>query len=288
MHMYTFTASGFFHLQSKRMVLSASHQSSTERPYLSFLTKPQNQSYVERGDDLHVHWSSSSSQLDDALGSSAFGEEGLTQSTSSENDESDDANEPALNAYGLSLTQDSYDERSPFEELYESLRTTSSNLHPFFDMNEQRLMVENERMQRHYELFLSMGQKNAPPLNVLSILSKSLLNEAHRVHVSLVRRYNKKCHEKALPLKNEREINRQWQHIKLAVEQDLYMEGFVAVQRRLSCMCIFNPDTDERLYGDNENARQQRLLRQKCVLDHLAAQTREGGGLFYSPELQRT
>ncbi|RNF05331.1 hypothetical protein TraAM80_04638 [Trypanosoma rangeli] len=262
------------------MVASASRFSSAELPYLRSFTKPQNNLHVNRGEKPYVG-RNSLSQLDDAAGSFVLGDEGLTQSQSSDNDESDEAPETPANDYEDNLTPDLYGERGPFEEVYELLRKTTVEMHPFLDMNEQRLLVENERMQKHYELFISMGQKHTRPLNELSIFSRCLLNEAHRVHISLVRRYNKTCQEKSLPLKNEQEINHQWQCIKLAVEQDLYMEGFAAVQRRLSCMCIFNPSTDERPYGDNEHVRHQRLLRQECVLSRLMAQAREGGSMLF-------
>lgn len=82
-------------------------------------------------------------------------------------------------------------------------------------------------------------------------------------------------------MKNEEEINNQWRRIKLAVEQDLHIEGFVYVQRRLSCMCLFNPDTDDRHYWDNENAREQRIRRQERVLERIREQTQNGGGCFF-------
>ncbi|RNF01070.1 uncharacterized protein Tco025E_08663 [Trypanosoma conorhini] len=267
------------------MVAPAPRYCSAELPHLCSFTKPQSQPHVNRSEEVHVK-GNSLSQLDDTAGSSVVGEEGLTQSQSSENDESEEAPEAPESEYEDDLAPDPYEERGPFEEVYERLRKTPLEIHPFLDMNEQRLLLENERVQRHYDVFLSMGQKHARPLNELGAFSRCLLNEAHRVHVSLVRRYNKTCQEKSLPPKNETEINHQWQCIKLAVEQDLYMEGFAAVQRRLSCMCIFNPNTDERPYGDNENVRHQRLLRQECVLNRLMAQSRKGGSLFLDLQQQ--
>lgn len=260
--------------------------SSADNVCLSSLPKPLNKMDCEDCEDDNANWSlfsSSFSSLEDTVGNSTTGEEGLTQSPTSEEGECDETLKNQLQECEFSLSEEFSEERqSAFDVIHDALKRTPDGFHPFLNMDEQRLMIGNERMQRRYEFFLSAGRRAAVPAGDLGALSKSLLREAHRVHISLVRRHNKTCCEKSLPMKNEEEINSQWRRIESAVEQDLYLEGFVHVQRRLSCMCLFNPDTDERPYWDNESAREQRLRRQERILERIKEQAQSGGGCFLS------
>ncbi|ORC92742.1 uncharacterized protein TM35_000034950 [Trypanosoma theileri] len=262
------------------MVVLESPHFTAENSYLSSLEKTESGLDVKNNDGVSLHWSFSPS-VEGSVGSLGFGEEGLTQSPSSEKDDCDEVIDTASQCFECGVVQESQEARSVFDEIRDLLICTPLDQHPFFNMDKQRSLVESERSQRQYEFFISMGQRNTLPLNEQNISSKSLLNEAHRVHVSLVRRHNKTCQDKGLPMKNEKEINRQWRCIESAVERDLYMEGTVFVQRRLSCMCIFNPDSDERPYWDSEHTREQRLQRQGRVLERLAQQAQHGQDPFF-------
>ncbi|KEG08074.1 hypothetical protein DQ04_08071030 [Trypanosoma grayi] len=262
------------------MVVSEYPHFIADNDYIPSFVTPQNDLDINTCGDVHTQWTSLPC-LDDTVGSSTLGEEGLTQSSGSEKEESDEAVDSPFSRSRCGLTEERVGGLSIFAEIDEGLRNTALDVHPFLNMDEQRSLVENERMQRQYEYFISIGQKNALPPNEVGVSSKSLLNEAHRTHISLVRRYNKMCGEKSLPTKDEEAINHQWRCIESSVERDLYMEGFVFVQRRLSCICIFNPDSDERPYWDNEDFREQRLIRQGKVLERLAEQARKGRNPFF-------
>lgn len=76
-------------------------------------------------------------------------------------------------------------------------------------------------------------------------------------------------------------ITMQWRRIKGYVETDLEKEGYPFIQRRLSCMCMFNSQCDDRPYCDNEQYREARQRRQLELLMRLDQQELARGNPFF-------
>lgn len=73
----------------------------------------------------------------------------------------------------------------------------------------------------------------------------------------------------------------QWWSVSRFVSSDFMTEGSAFVQRRLSCMCLFNPHAEERVYSDNEAYRERRYQRQCEVLMQLQYQRATGQNPYF-------
>lgn len=75
-------------------------------------------------------------------------------------------------------------------------------------------------------------------------------------------------------------VNKQWRHIRTLVGEDMQAKDHIFVQRQISCMCMFDPHTDCRGYGNNEQLWKRRHVNQLQVLNQLTNQVKTSNSLF--------
>ncbi|CAD2222352.1 hypothetical protein AGDE_14843 [Angomonas deanei] len=168
--------------------------------------------------------------------------------------------------------------RNTFDEIKEALRSCEG--HPFLNIKHQQTLRDLERMSTHVAEYTRLTNETAIRGEDRSLSLKILVREAHRLHIARVRRQIQegKRSENALTID---EINSQWHEIadQMAVACDAGSYEFL--QRRLSCMCVFNSQSDLRVYSDNDGFRIGKVNRQRDVLARLQAQEEKGGNSFF-------
>ncbi|KPA78638.1 hypothetical protein ABB37_06238 [Leptomonas pyrrhocoris] len=187
-------------------------------------------------------------------------------------------------------------------DIVTALRSTPADQHPFLDMQYQRNLREHEQAQEQLNQQVMQSFQTQFSSHQQAAAFKCLLNAAHRhqYHQCMARDTTKEksrqqasdnfagarspsCAGRWGP-RQRRLINRQWRMTAEQAECDLYREGLGAVQRKLSCMCLFNPDTDVRVYDENTNVREQRCYRQHKLLVRLQRQAMRGGNPYFLGE----
>jgi hypothetical protein len=194
-------------------------------------------------------------------------------------------------------------------DIVAALRSAPEDRHPFLDMDYQRHLRENVRVQEQLNHHVVVSFQNQLTGEQQAAAFKCLLNAAHR-------RQYQQCMSRDATERNAQQqqqqqlngeelsgarapscagrwgprqrrlINRQWRMTAEQAECDLYREGLGAVQRNLSCMCLFNPDTDVRVYNENCNMREQRFHRQHKLLIRLQRQRVRGGNPYFLEDTQ--
>lgn len=180
-----------------------------------------------------------------------------------------------------------------------ALRSTCEDQHPFLDMQYQRSVREHERVQEQVNQQVVQSFQSQFSGMQQAAAFKCLLNAAHRrqYYQCMARDVTEESAAEAAvegarsPSSagrwgphQRRLINRQWRVVAEQSECDLYREGLGAVQRKLSCMCLFNPDTDVRVYDENAVMREQRCYRQHKLLIRLQRQRVRGGNPYFLNE----
>ncbi|KPI86853.1 hypothetical protein ABL78_4089 [Leptomonas seymouri] len=186
-----------------------------------------------------------------------------------------------------------------------ALRSTPEGQHPFLDMDYQRRVREYKRVQERLNEQVVQSFQNQFSSYQQAIAIKCLLNAAHRHQYRQCMDHNM-TEEESKRRESEgfagarapsrtgrwssrecRLVNLQWALTAKQAESDLYREGITAVQRKLSSMCLFNPDSDVRVYGDNCSMREQRCYRQHRLLVCLQHQRMRGGNPYFLEEPQK-
>lgn len=137
--------------------------------------------------------------------------------------------------------------------------------HPNLDMDVQRQQVAFEKQQRLAAHCAQMAAQHALTSEQQTVALKIVMHEAHRLQ---------RQRDTSL---GAAECDRMWQVIGCAAVRDIFVEGHAFVQRRLSCMCIFNPHGGRKEYVDSDNDRLRRQANQQAVLKALRMQAACGG-----------
>lgn len=192
-------------------------------------------------------------------------------------------------------------------DIVAALRSSPEDQHPFLDMHYQRNLREHERAQDHLNQQVVQSFQHQFSGQQQAAAFKCLLNAAHRwQYQQCMRRDTAAAAEERSATDSDcvsgarapscagrwgprqrRLINHQWRMTAEQAECDLYREGLGVVQRKLSCMCLFNPDTDVRIYDENCSMREQRCYRQHKLLIRLQRQRLRGGNLYFLDDLQQ-
>lgn len=142
---------------------------------------------------------------------------------------------------------------------------------PFLNMAWQRDELEKKQYLRHLEYICTMNEQSTFSRNDLLISSKLLLHEAHRLQYLCT-----------AGMPHERHVvGARWRRIKQLVEQDMDLHDHTFIQRRLSCMCLFNPRVLDTPYSDNEEYREQRTARQQEIIHRLQEQVKLGSNSHF-------
>jgi hypothetical protein len=164
-----------------------------------------------------------------------------------------------------------------FDEIRASLDQT--NGHPYLDIYEQRAMVHQHYNDMRSQFVCTASDSiSYPNLEDRHTSAKILVHEAHRLQHHRILR---KMKLGLAPTMEVDDCGVMWKRIGNSVARDLAVEDHGFVQRRLSCMCIFNPLKAERHYSDNDVDRMLRVCRQEKVLEQLHRQMRNGGNAYF-------
>lgn len=202
-------------------------------------------------------------------------------------------------------------------DIADELRRCPGRQHPFLDMAHQRRLSDEAAARDHLNYHVVKSFQAQLSDEQQSAALKCLLNAAHRRQFAqcmarttgdervMTRKVEPASSASATaqvssPVfpsgaqapsdaehwgpRQRRLIQRQWRVIAEQSECDMYREGWVPVQRKLSCMCLFNPDTDVRIYQDSTTMREQRVARQHRLLRRLHQQQLVGGNPFFLEE----
>lgn len=180
------------------------------------------------------------------------------------NDSDDIDDEHSSDSEGDAAYSDAYSEQR---------HRPMSASHPFLDIEAQRVMLDYEKQQRQSEFVCRMNMETMLHGDSQELAVKLLMNEAHRQHRARIAK-------KQSPLEKD-DCDLLWLRLAKPVLRDFHLEGHAFVQRKMSCMCMFNPLTDDRIYGDSDNDRVERLARQSRVLQTLRAQAKTGGSAYF-------
>lgn len=161
-----------------------------------------------------------------------------------------------------------------------------------FDIDEQRQHVAAEKWRDHLKWCDKMVDSQRMNLSGRRAALKILVNEAFQRDVWRCRAEFRKfgvdslkltdsfAHDKSPKERLEIEIEhikREWHQIAMAVLDDMaHFDLSALVLKHLSCMCVFIPDSICREYGDNADARQQRMDNMRELISRL----NEEGKLF--------
>ena len=135
--------------------------------------------------------------------------------------------------------------------------------HPFLDLDAQRMQVEYEKQQQLAEYCARMSAEQQLTCEEQMAALKMVMHEAHRLQRA----------KEQLPTAD---CDTQWKHIGSSAVRDCYVEGHTFVQRRLSCMCIFNPNGGVKQYIDSDLDRLKRQANQQAILNTLRLQSARG------------
>lgn len=164
-----------------------------------------------------------------------------------------DSRRMASSSVGCTALRD----RSPMLHELEHLLDQTDE-HPYLCTLSQQRAVEMHKSSLHIEYCLSHNRAQEVSMYDRAAMIKSLLNEAHRAHSARVA--------------NSRQSHaarhaREWKAIAADVERTVIMEGPLSAQRKLSCMCIFNPNREAPpLIDGGDDERLRRVDRQEDVL----------------------
>lgn len=159
-----------------------------------------------------------------------------------------------------------------FEQLQDDLaRTSYSRDHPYLCLEEQRQTVHMEKVSSHVSYCNRMTQQQQLSAHSRIISSKMLVREAQV-------RYEHRLGDEARTPRHKRT----WSQLSVEVDAASVCEGPLALQRRLSCLCLFNPLSTAPPNGDTaETLRDQRIERTEFNLVLLARQASEGGNPLF-------
>lgn len=156
------------------------------------------------------------------------------------------------------------------------LQLRSTLEHPYLCMREQEQMIQSERSQRHYEYCVEETRNQHVSVYDRTAMIRCLLNEAHRHHTTKLSRSG--------VLRSVHHLQG-WKHVAADIDRTLTMEGALSAQRKLSCMCIFNPATVEcPLTDGGDDERMRRLERQEHILQMIYHQRVLGGNHYFLDE----
>lgn len=150
------------------------------------------------------------------------------------------------------------------ESRSELLLLSSDGSHPYLDMEAQQMQVMHERQQRLSEYCARMSAEQALTPAQQTVALKLVMHEAHRL-------------QRQRDVLDPDTCDRMWKQIASSAVRDMFVEGHTFVQRRLSCMCIFNPHGGKKEYVDSDVDRLRRQSNQQAVLKALRMQAACGG-----------
>lgn len=138
----------------------------------------------------------------------------------------------------------------------------SDRQHPFLDMERQQAWVAYDREDLHHHYCEQHQLKQQVSLFDRTAMIKTLLSEAHR-HQS----QRLSSEHQSAPDFERRYFVKGWRAVASDVDRTMTMEGPLSAQRKLSCMCIFNPQrTEPPPLDGSDNERLVRMQRQEALL----------------------
>ncbi|CUG91824.1 Hypothetical protein, putative [Bodo saltans] len=181
----------------------------------------------------------------------------------------------------------------PMDEIRMLLAYTTSDgellEHPYVDMDRQRAMIAHERSDAHQDFCSKHYQQQQVSMLDRTTMIRTLLFEAHR-HQSTRRKAAAAVIAAASVDQEDDQSAKQdfmvssaashrrpfilhqrgWQAVANDVERTITMEGPMSAQRKLSCMCIFNPNRiDPPVMENVDDERFRRMERQEGILRHI-------------------
>jgi hypothetical protein len=178
----------------------------------------------------------------------------------------------------------------PMEEIRRELDYVKTSFepmqHPFLAMDRQQAMMSHERSDMHQEFCSKHYQQQQVSMWDRTTMIRALLFEAHRhqstrrkaatTAVSASARTVELSEQKEFMVSSESDRRpsilhqRGWQAVATDVERTMVMEGVMSAQRKLSCMCIFNPKRiDPPVMESVDDERFRRMERQEGILRHI-------------------
>lgn len=180
------------------------------------------------------------------------------------------------------LDGEDYDPMSEVRRLLEITARSAKEegtlpVHPFLAMESQFAVLHHDRNDMHQQFCSRHYQSQQVSVLDRTTMIRALLFEAHR-HQSTRRRVSGDATTDAESLEaifsDDSRHKRGWRAVAADVDRTMTMEGPMSAQRKLSCMCIFNPHrTDPPMLEGVDDERLRRMARQEALLQNIYERT---------------